>query len=203
MVAMVCPRHPRHVAPRDGVTLVEAMVATTLTVMVGSAVLLSLNAAVASAEFGQQRAIAQGIAEQLLDDIAGCRYHAPKSGPLAWPLGTEAGEGPTRDLCDDIDDLAGYTAAVVDPFGAPLGQDQGSGGRRPVAFRSTEHWLSSWRVAIEVYYVNESNPQQRLAAGQTSYLKAVEVHVLADRPRGATHTLATMRRVFAYVPPGP
>lgn len=200
---MVRFRYRHRAAPRAGVTLVEAMVATTLTVMVGSAVLLSLTAAITSAEFGQQRAMAQGIAEQLLDEIAGCRYHSLETGPLAWPLGLEAGEGPNRENCDDLDDLTGYTAGVVDPFGIPLGEDQGTGGGRPAAFRSPDHWLASWRVAVEVYYVDESNPQLRLASGQTSYLKAVEVRVLADRPDGSTLSLASMRRVFAYVPPGP
>lgn len=193
----------RRLACRAGVTLVEAMVATTLTMMIGSAVMLSLSAAMTSAEYGQQRAIAQGIADQLLDEIAGSRYHASNSGPLVWPLGVEAGEGSNRASCDDIDDFAGYTAAVVDPYGQPLGRDQGNGSLRPTSFHCAEHWLASWSVAVSVYYVDESNPQLRLNSGQTSYLKAVEVRVLANRPNGGTQTLAQARRLFAYAPPGP
>jgi len=193
----------RRFARRTGVTQVEALVATTLTMMIGSAVMLSLTAAITSADYGQQRAIAQGIAEQLLDEIAGCRYHAPGSGPLAWPLGTEAGDGSTRASRDDLDDFAGYTAAVVDPYGQSLGHDQGNGALRPAAFHCPDHWLQGWRVAVDVYYVAESNPQVRLNAGQTSHLKAVEVRVVANRQDGTTQTLAQARRVFAYVPPGP
>jgi len=200
---MVQRPNSRRNSLRAGVTLVEAMVATTLTMMIGSAVMLSLTAAITSAEYGQQRAIAQGIADQLLDEIAGCRFHAPGSGPLAWPLGVEPGEGPTRASCDDLDDFAGYTAAVVDPYGQPLGRDQGTGGLRPAAFRCPDHLLASWRVAVNVYYVDESNPQVRLHSGQTSNLKAVEVLVLNNRDDGTTQTLAQARRVFAYVPPGP
>ncbi len=193
----------RAVLTRAAVTLVEAMVATTLTVMIGSSVLLSMSAAIDSAELGREHTIASGLAEQMLDEIAGRRYHALGAGPNQWPLGLAANEGPQRVNYDDIDDFDGYSVAAIDPYGIAYGQDNGQGGLRGTAFRCQPQWLSTWRLAVAVYYVNENNPSQRLAAGQTSNIRAVEVTVSVNRRGGGVQTLANLRRVFAYVPPTP
>jgi type II secretory pathway pseudopilin PulG len=190
-------------SPRAAVTLVEALVATALTVMIGSSVLLSLSTAIDSAEMGREQTIAGGLAEQLLDEIAGRRYHALDASPLQWPLGPAGNEGPHRATFDDLDDFDRWASGAVNPHGIAYGQDGSQGSPRPAAFRCQPHWLSSWRLAVDVYYVSEANPSQRLAAGQTSNLRAVQVRVLADRPGGGVHTLADLRRVFAYVPPSP
>jgi hypothetical protein len=179
---------------------VEALVSTAVTVIAGSAILFAVGSGLLSTEAVREESIAEGIAEMLLDEIAGCRYAAPGTGPLQWPLGPGGHEGPHRASFDDIDDFDGFASGVTDSWGVALGQGDGQGGLRHANFRLRDGYFQNWKTEIDVFYVSNNDLSKRLAAGLTSYHRAVRVRVLASRKDGSTRQLATAQRVFSYVP---
>lgn len=186
---------------RRGFTLVEGLLATALTVLAGAALLLSMESSLHSSRESLEREIAVGIAQQLLDEVAGLRYAAVGAGPTQWPFTRASGEGPTRASMDDIDDWHTYSSQPPhDRFGRTLGQEDGSGGLRPAGLQIRGTYFDNWRLAIEVFYVDDADLSRRLAAGQTSYRRAVQVAITVIDPDGRNRQIVKMRRVFAYVP---
>ncbi len=186
---------------RRGLSLVEALVSTTITAMAGSAILLAIGSSLQTGQVVLEQTIGAGVAQQILDEISGLRYAALGSGPTQWPLGPKSGEGPTRASMDDIDDFVGISSQPpADPYGIPLGQGQGDGELRHPAFQIPSGLLDNWRTEIDVYYVADDDLSTRLAPGQTSYHRAVEVQVYIDTPGAPSRRVAQLRRVFSYVP---
>jgi type II secretory pathway pseudopilin PulG len=185
---------------RRGFTLVEALASTAVTVIAGSAILLSLATSLQSTEEAWQQATAGSIAQQIIDEIAGLRYAAPGAGPRQWPLGPEGNEGPQRASFNDIDDPQGFTSAPVDSWGKPLGQGNGQGGLRPAAFRLRDNYFKNWRTTVDVFYVNDSNLAQAMPLGHTSFHRGVRVGVYLDQPGRTSKKLGEVQRVFSYVP---
>ena len=81
--------------------------------------------------------------------------------------------------------------------------DDGSGGVRHPAFQAPVGLFDRWCQEVDVYYVSETNPTQRLASGQVSNLRAVEVRIMENDPQRGWCQLARLRRTVAYVPPPP
>ena len=189
---------------RGAFTLVEALVAVAVTAMAGSVLLLGLNGSVQSTHEAMRQTIAQGIADQLADEVVGCRYMAVGVTPYQITLGPSGSESATgtRELFNDVDDFHGFTAQPPeDPWGVPLGEDDGAGGERHPAFQLPEGYFDRWREEVKVYYVDGGDLTSPLPHGQTSDYRLVEVRVLYERPEGGTRELARVRRVVAYVPP--
>jgi type II secretory pathway pseudopilin PulG len=190
--------------PKRAFTLVEALVAVSVTAIAGSVLLLGLTSSVQTTQEATRQTIAQGIADQLADEVVGCRYMAPGATWDQIPLGPNGDEKATgtRELFNDVDDFHGFTAQPPeDPWGVPLGEDDGAGGQRHAAFRLPEGYFDNWREEIKVDYVDESDLTTPLPHGQTSQYRLVEVRVFYERPEGGTRELARVRRVVAYVPP--
>lgn len=181
-----------------GFTLIEAMVALGVTVMAGSAVLLGITSTLEFTEYAFDEEVAQGVAATLMDEIAGCSYCEPGVSPTQWPLGPGPGES-TRDKFNDIDDYHGLSQGIVDRWGIPLGEDNGSGGYRDTNSQLPDNYFDGWTQSVIVYYVSEANPSAALAAGSTSLARSVEVSVTRLH-NGKPQELARIKRVFAYVP---
>src|ERR1700681_4324051 len=100
---------------RSAFTLIEAVVSTAITAVAGSAILVGLSSALQTTNDVLDQSIAQGIADQLADEIAGKRYSAAGAGPYQTSLGPGATEaaGINCSLYDDIGDFNGYTAKPV------------------------------------------------------------------------------------------
>ena len=200
---------PNGMRPRQGYrpafTLVEATVAMAITLVAASTLLLAIESTISSGDTALDRVIANGMADQLLEEIRHTHYTAPGSSPTMYPLGPNATElaGPGWSLYNDSDDFHQFTAAApVDRFGKPLGTGNDAGSRRHENFRLPETMLSRWRQRVEVYYVNASALAERLPAGQTSDFRAVEVIIERAGQNDVYETLANRRFVYAYVPPG-
>jgi len=191
------------IPPRvDGFTLIEAVVSMSLTAICGGALLVGVSSSLETTQTSLEQAVAQGIAEQLVDEIVGRRYSAAGSGPyepFIGPSPTEAATPGRR--YTDIDDFNGFRAQPpVDMYGVALGQDDGVGGSRHANFRAPSTFFSRWREEIDVYYVSNSNQSQKLASGQTSDYRAIEVRIILNDPTNGVRPLASARRVVAYVP---
>ena len=195
---------PPYFASRHGFTLIEAMVAVTITAMAAAAVLLGIETAMQTTSHGVEQCVAQGLAGQLMDEICGNRYVEYGVDPYQTVLCANAAElAPgTRELFDDIDDFHGQEASPPEsPRGVKLGQDNGTGGVRNANFRAPRKLLNRLKRTAEVFYVDENNFANRLSAGQTSDYRGIEVSVFYIEENGDERELVRLRRIVAYVPP--
>jgi len=186
-----------------GFTLIEAMTALAITAMAGAMILLSLETSLQNSEQIVVETIAQGMAKQIIDEAIGCRYMSPGGDPYQWPLTPNSWEqaGNGRERFDDTDDFVGITAnSAEDIHGQPLGEGDYNGGLRPTAFMAPSGYFTDWRQEIDVYYVDDDDLSVRLATGQTSNHRAVEVVISRQLASGDYLELARIRRVTAYVP---
>jgi type II secretory pathway pseudopilin PulG len=193
---------PTGAGRRRAFTLVEALTSMTITAVAGSALLLGIAAAIDTTQAAEEQTIALGLAQQLMDELAGLPYCEPGTGPYQAVLGPESGEsGGDRSRYDDLDDFHGLVQQPpLDLWGVPLGADNGAGGTRHPAFAAPPGAFSAWRTEVEVYYVSNSDLATRLAQGVTSNHRAVQVRVLANPPGQGSRSIIELRRVFAYVP---
>src|SRR5574340_36006 len=93
-----------------GFTLVEALTSIALAAMAGSVLLLGANTSVQTTNDALQQTIAYGMAQQLIDEVVGCRYMDLGGSPYDLtpkPSAPEAVAG-NRQLFDDIGDFNGY-----------------------------------------------------------------------------------------------
>jgi type II secretory pathway pseudopilin PulG len=170
-------RSTRNSAARAAFTLVEALVATSITAIAGSALLLGMSSALNTTNFAVEQTIAEGMAQQLMDEIASKRYAAAVNAPYETTLGPSATEkaGAGRERFNDLDDFNGFfSMPAADPWGQKLGTDSGTGAQRPAAFQSP-NYFDRWRQEIAVYYVREDDLTKQSAV-PTNY-RAVEVRI--------------------------
>lgn len=187
---------------RAGFTLIEAMVAISLASIAAAALLLGTSASLQATDDSLRRTIAQGMAQQLMDEVVGCRYVAVGAGPYQTVLCPSAAEAAADGRSyDDIDDFNGFRGQPpTDHFGITLGADDGSGGLRDPAFQCRNGFFDNWRQEIDVYYVNPADPTTPLTAGQTSDYRVVEVRIIYVDPQRGDRELANIKQVVAYVP---
>ena len=191
---------------RRGFSLAEALIAIAIAAIAAGALLLGTHASMQNAEEAWKRTVAAGMAQQLMDEIVGNKYCAYPDNPYETQLGRSPWEaaGTGRERYNDIDDYNGLRIQPPsDLWGVRLGIDDGQGGVRHLAFQAPTAVLDRWRQEVDVYYVNENNPSQRLASGQVSNARAVEVRIMENDPQRGWRQLARLRRIVAYVPPPP
>lgn len=113
-------------AARRGFSMVESLVAMSLVSIAGAALLTSLSAAVQAGTHAQRVAVARGLADQLMEEIAAVRFPTSSSAATA----TSASAARSREGFDDIDDYAGWRtppdSGPTSKNGARLG-DEGFG----------------------------------------------------------------------------
>ena len=178
--------------------------AISILAIAGSALLLSVDAALLTSEVTIEEMIADGMAQQLMDEISGKLYMAQYGDPYQYPLCPNSYEltSQGRELYDDSDDFHGYQAQPAeDMYGVEMGQGTGTGGLRHPNFRLPSGYFSDWRQEVEVYYVSEVNPAIRLPNGTTSDMRAVEVTIYRQNTNGGYVELSRRRQVFSYFPP--
>jgi type II secretory pathway pseudopilin PulG len=188
-----------------GYTLVEAMVAISLTAMAGAVVLLTVETSLDAADQALQQTVAAGLAEQLLDEALGAMYCEATGDPYQNPLGPNSWEsqGAGRSRFNEVGDFHNHSSQPPqDRWGRTVGQGDDSGGLRHSNFRAPESF-DAWRQRVEVYYVSASNPATRLAASQTSDYRAIEVVVERRLSSGDYVELARRRVVVTNIPKAP
>jgi type II secretory pathway pseudopilin PulG len=189
---------------RPAFTLVEALVSTTIMALAAAVLLLGVQTSLDTTSDALDQTIANGMARQLVDEVMGQSYMIPGGSPYDYPLGPSSWEaaGQGRERFNDSDDYNGYAARPAkDIWGVEMGQGDGVGGLRHANFRLRSGYFADWRQAIQVYYVSDADPSQRLAAGQTSNSRAVDVAITRRLSDGSEFPLANLRRVYSYVPP--
>jgi hypothetical protein len=181
------------------------MVCITLIAFAGSALLLATQTSMDSSEYAFEQNLARGIANQMIDEVMGRRYGAAGASPFQYPLTAasyEISSPQKRILFDDTDDFHNYVSRPVrDPWAIELGQGDGAGGSRHANFQLRDDYFDDWAVAVRVYYANPTDLSQNLTGSNTSGYRAVEVTVGKYDDDGSARRLATVRRVYGYIPP--
>ncbi len=181
---------------RPGFSLVEALIALSIMALAGSVLLLSIESSLHSTTESVEQTIADGVAQQLLDEILTTRY---AEDGLLGPAVDEL-LGSSRQLFDDVDDYAGYASQpLLDAFGQPLGAGDDEGGQRPANFRVPADFFQYWRQRVEVYYVDPAT-HTTSSNDPTSY-RAIEVTIEKLEPDGTVVPLSSRKRIVAYIPP--
>ncbi|HVT29133.1 MAG TPA: hypothetical protein VHE81_14050 [Lacipirellulaceae bacterium] len=138
----------------NGLTLIEVVASTMIVGLMAVAALNGLGAATMSANSIGNRAVAAGLADDLMSEIMMQPYSDPNGSAV---FGHESGESNTpRSAFDDVDDYNGWSAC-------------------PPQFRdgSTIPDRTNWRESVQVTYVVPSNPTQTSGTDQG----AKRVHV--------------------------
>jgi prepilin-type N-terminal cleavage/methylation domain-containing protein len=190
----------------SGFTLIEAMAAIAVAAIAGSALLLGVTASIQNTDDAMRRTMAYGMAQQLIDEVVGCRYADLGNGGHDVPIGPTGSEaaGGTRQSFHDCGDFNGYRSQPPkDPYNVALGAEDGQGGVRNPNFQASTAYLQNWRQEVDVYYVGETDLNTALPAGQTSDYRAIEVRIIYNDPKSGPTQLAKIRRVVTYVAPLP
>lgn len=192
-------RRTRRRGARAGFSMVEAMIAVTITTVAGGALLASLGGAVRSSTEAMQSAVARGLAEQLMEEIAASRFPSDTN---PTPVGA------ARTGFDDIDDFAGWSARPpVDRLGSTLGQDgrdsSGLPATRPEGLQPDADFVSCFTREVLVERVEPDTGSGWNVVSQHTNFRRVMVRVSYTDARSQTRTLAELTRIFSYVPVAP
>ncbi|MGC3971066.1 MAG: type II secretion system protein [Pirellulales bacterium] len=192
----------RRIVCRRAFTLIETMTAMAVLAIAGSSLLIGMASTSGGSQDAVDRAIALGMAQQLLDEICGMKYCESLGTEYDTGLGPgspETSAGARREL-DDIDDYKGVSTSVpTDRWGVALGNDNGRQGSRFANFNAPAGFFNGWRQSVDVFYVSDANFSTKLTSGTSSHRK-IEVRITAQQPDGGVRELAYVSRVVAYVP---
>lgn len=200
---LICSVRRCRCPQRRAFSLVEALVALTIMTMAGSVMLLAVESCLTSTTEAVDQLIADGMANQLLDEISLKRFMANGDTPLSisGPSSYET-SGNGRERFNDLDDYKNFSARPAEGiWGETLGTGNDSGGTRNANFMLPSTQFANWRQRVEIYFVSPTNHSQRLTGSSTSYYRAVEVTIEYVRADGGVIPLAKRRRVYAYMPP--
>jgi len=150
------PRSSSSIRIRRALSLVEVVASTMIVGLMTVAALNSLGAATRSSESIGNRAVALGLADELMSEILQAAYSDPTQTPV---FGRESGEpsGP-RSAFDDVDDYHGWNQS-------------------PPQYRdgTTMPDRADWRHRVQVSYVVPATPSQ--TAGSDQGAKRIQVFV--------------------------
>jgi type II secretory pathway pseudopilin PulG len=183
-------------------SLIEALVALSITSIAGAVLLLSVQSSLDTTIEAVDKTIADGVAQQTIDEILTKRFVGPAENPLTSALGALSSELQNlgTSLFDDTDDYAGYIAQPLKgQSGETLGTGDDNGGLRLQNFRVRSDYFQNWRVRVDVYYVNPDNHLVRSTTATN--FRMIEVNVELVRSNGSALPLANRKRLIAYVPP--
>jgi MSHA pilin protein MshD len=141
-----------------GLTLVEVVAATLIVGIMTVAALNSLGAATKSSISISQRALAVGLADELMAEIQLKAYEDPNSTPA---FGLETGEtAGLRSTYDDVDDYEGYNQS-------PPKYSDGT----------TMPDRTNWRHKVDVSYTQPADPAVATAGDADQGVKYIKVTV--------------------------
>ena len=159
-----------------GFTLVEALVAITITAIAASALLLGISSSLQTTGDAMEQSIALGMAQQLLDEIVGtgccCDAAAAPGGRASFKT---------------IDDYDGFQSQPPkDCWGVVLGYDGGEDGKRHPNFLAPPRFFDRWAQRVDVSHTDDYD--------------LVEVRILYVDPDRGTRELAKLQRGIPDVP---
>jgi len=146
---------------RFGLTLVEVVVSTLIVGVMTIAALNALGAATRSSTTAGDRAIALGLADDLMAEILRVAYSDPDETPEFGPESSE-GAGP-RTAFDDVDDFHNWNQTPPQASDGTVLADR-----------------DNWRRRVTVTYVEPDDPTQSTTGNVDAGAKRIQVIVEYD-----------------------
>ena len=184
---------------RSGFSMVEALTAIAVTATAGGAVLVSLAGNVNSSTQLVQTALARGLAEQLMDEVAASRFPASSNTTPA---------GPGRTNFNDMDDYHNWSARPPqDRTARQIGLEGytsiGAAATRLPEMQPNTQLLAGMTQLVTVERVQpDAGTGWTVISTHTNY-RRVTVRINYTNPQSQTVTLASITRIFSYVPIAP
>ena len=179
----------RHGA-RPAFSLVESLVAITLLAMAGMLLLLATEGVINTSQESQERALAESLARQLLDEVLNHPLQLPDT---ATPAPLDPSKRATYATVWDYD---GYRhSPPVDPWGIPCGKGNDEGGLRTAPFQAPAEWYAGLERHVTVRYVDPFDVQTMVSGSGGSDVVQVAVTVVRRDPNGAARPLARAVRL--------
>jgi hypothetical protein len=146
--------------------------------------------------------IALGMAQQLLDEQSTKMYFAVGDSPTSSIIGATSSEAVSpRQNYTAIGAYNGLrTQPPTDLYAIPLGTDDGDGTTRDPNFQVDSNTFSRWKQQVDVYYVTDSAPTTPISSGGSTNYRMTCVQILYNDPFKGWQTLASLTKVFSYVP---
>jgi Tfp pilus assembly protein PilV len=184
---------------RRGVTLIETIIAVSLMTFAASALLTALSSTVQVSTDSLHAAIANGLADQLMDEIASVKFPSAS--------GTGSGSGMGRTGFADLDAYNGYNVSPPQArngmtIGTEGANSSGSAVYRPQQFQPNPKLLSGYRQQVAVEKVAESGTSWSVVS-QSSTLRRVTVTISYTDSQGTTTPAAVQVRIFSNVAVAP
>ena len=186
---------------RRGITLVESLIAVSLTALAGGALLTTIGSTVQISTDSTYTVIAQGIADQLMDEVATVKF--PRTTGA-----TTLVSGLGRSAFDDLDDYNGWNASPPQTRdGMTLGTERmmfGSNStQRPANFQADPRFVSRFRQQVTVEKIAEVAGNLWVVVTSATSLRRVTVTISYTDARNQTKVLAVQTRVFSDVAVAP
>ena len=179
---------------RSGFTLVEALLAVTVTTVAGAALLTSVGAAVMSSTDAAHSAVGYGMAEAMLEEIAAVRFPTSESRPL---------NRLTRIDFDDIDDYAGWASKPpTNRTGTTLGTEANTydgANARLSTMQSDSGFLASFTREVKVERLLPDAGNGWTVVSHSTNYRRVTVMIDYTDARSNTKMIAKVSRIFSYV----
>lgn len=198
---------PRQSHRHKGFSLAEALIAMSIVAMSGSVLLLLAQTVLDAGTGAVDRQVAEGIADQVIEEILTKRYMAPGDNPLNATLAPGSGDlaGPGRSQFNDIDDYNGFTAKPLPGiYGESLGIGNDAGANRAPLFALPSSYFENWRLSVTISYVSPTDNSVVLSntsSSTRSYYRQINVQIDYVDSSGTALPLANRKRVVTYVPP--
>ncbi|MDA7952127.1 MAG: hypothetical protein MPJ24_11655 [Pirellulaceae bacterium] len=171
---------------RNAFTLVESLVAISLTTLAVGAFVSSIETTQSSASSGVEQLIAEGLAQQLLDEALGLPVQK-----TAIPITANLSNAP-RSTFTHLEQYHQVTEnPILDIYGHPLGKEDGQGGLRGADYQAIERF-QKWHRHITVEYMDRETPS--LPSGIVTDLLRVRVRVRKMNHDGTHTSLADVSR---------
>ena len=197
-----CATTPAATARRRGITLIESLIAVSLTTLAGGALLTTIGSTVQISTDSTYTVVAQGLADQMMDEVASVKF-PHTSGGYVMP---SVGQGRTG--FDDLDDYHGWNASPPQTRdGLAIGTERmmadTTGTARPPSFQPDPRFVSRFRQQVAVEKIAEVSGGAWVVVTSATPLRRVTVTISYTDARNQTKVLAVQTRVFSDVAVAP
>ena len=184
---------------RRGVTLIETIISVSLMTFAAAALLTALSSSVQVSTDCLRAAIATGLADQLMDEIASVKFPSVS--------GSGSGSGMGRSGFDNLDAYNSYNVSPPQArngmaIGTEGANSSGSAMYRPQQFQPNPRSLSGYRQQVTVEKIADSGTSWSVVS-QSTTLRRVTVTISYTDGLGKTTPIAVQVRVFSNVAVAP
>ncbi|QDU12205.1 prepilin-type N-terminal cleavage/methylation domain-containing protein [Gimesia aquarii] len=187
---------------RTGFTLIESLVAVTITAIAGAALFSAIGSSLGSTYSALNKTIGAGLTDQLLDELAAARFPTSSDSRPA--------RSSSRKDFDDLDDYHNWSASPpVNKDGFALGNEpitilERYPIARPSILIPDTEFLSRLTREVTVERIRPDNIIGWIVTTDDTDFRRVTVRTkLAASSSAPSHTISEATRIFSYVPLSP